>query len=97
MDRAERRPHPATRMVMVLNWWMEDHFDRGRNPRIEERILALLTEIEDQIAEEAITDINRARAAAYSHPECPFHYCDAPSICQPDNRCRHNLDPKSIE
>jgi hypothetical protein len=25
----------------------------------------------------------------YSRPECPFNYCDAPELCQPGEKCRH--------
>lgn len=42
-------PHPAQRMITILDWWLADHFDHGRNPRIESRILSLQAEIQDQM------------------------------------------------
>lgn len=42
-------PHPAERMLTVLDWWLADHFDHGRNPLIEHKIVELQAVIQNQI------------------------------------------------
>lgn len=40
-SRMDSKDHPAQRMITVLDWWLADHFDKGRNPRIANAIIDL--------------------------------------------------------
>lgn len=69
--------NPATRMLTVLDWWLHDHFDGGRNPGIATRIVSLQDEIRAQIKESA-------------RPDCSIvicTHCTTPNGCRAINRC----------
>lgn len=74
--------HPATRMITVLDWWLKDHFDNGRNTEIEARIHALQLEIQLQIDADNAHQMNKK-----SGPIAICNYCITANECRAINRC----------